>query len=884
MVNILPGSKTDRRLETYLEPQTSESVYKAKEIQNGDSANCDEFAYKRQMGYINRSERRLSACTHSSHRSEMAPFSHSGQGLRIPMPSLWPFYEPTSLHPHCKGRGGFSASAEYPDPHVLRRLDHYQLFKGGSFRPPSDSSGYSKESGFSSESQEIQPDSVSVSSFSGSTVGSQVRSCYSLHGQGVQHGSVCRNSKSVCLSSGCSLAQSSGSNGQFSGSSPMVSLPHAAYSTSPSVLLHSVPASHSCFSSNVGRGAQGAGVVGRSSKFTGRRGLPHSFYTGDINDRCLLPGLGRSLRVPEIQRGVVSGRIQGSHKSTGAMGSLQCAQSFRGEGSGQACSSEDRQFDGCSLHQSSRGDEISLSLSSYEGPAEVVYSAGNISLCSSHSRETEYSGGQSLQGSFPQSNRVVTISSGSSNSVCGDFSALDRPVCVDQESQTSSVLLKESGRESIGHGRSIDLVEGDDGLCLPSNLTDCKSPSENREGGLSDSSDSSILASTALVSQRHEADSWAALSSSSDSGSPQDAGIEGSVSRSRSSAPNCMAIVTKRLQEKGLSRESAQLAAAGRRESTYRVYSARLRPYYRWCKRRKVAADRASIGVVADFLRSLFKKGLQVSTIKGYRSAIQAIHNGFEDGSTVGSNESLHLLIEGMFIQRPPNRKILPAWDLPTVLRFLKDPPFEPAQAASLRSLTLKSVFLIALASGRRCSEIHALCIGRNIVFSERGATLYFCPGFLAKNERSNFTAKPIFLPSLNPGCDRKDRLNCPVRILRWYLDRTSLVRVIKGNPIQQLFITTQKNAKPAAKATISGWLVEVIRQAKAFAGPLPSAHSSRSVSSSWAFYHGVSVSEILNAVSWKSDSAFINCYLKDAGPCSDSFATTVLNADAHKH
>ena len=112
----------------------------------------------------------------------------------------------------------------------------------------------------------------------------------------------------------------------------------------------------------------------------------------------------------------------------------------------------------------------------------------------------------------------------------------------------------------------------------------------------------------------------------------------------------------------------------------------------------------------------------------------------------MGNKKSLHHLIESMFIVRPPARKIMPSWDLPTVLEFLRGLPFQPAQGASLRDLTLKMVFFIAMASGRRCSELHTLAIGKNIIFGDLGVTLHFYPGFLAKNERSNFTASPIFL------------------------------------------------------------------------------------------------------------------------------------------
>ena len=40
-----------------------------------------------------------------------------------------------------------------------------------------------------------------------------------------------------------------------------------------------------------------------------------------------------------------------------------------------------------------------------------------------------------------------------------------------------------------------------------------------------------------------------------------------------------------------------------------------------------------------------------------------------------------------------------PAWDLSRVLRFLNSPEFEPLSQASLRALSLKTLFLLALAT-----------------------------------------------------------------------------------------------------------------------------------------------------------------------------------------
>ena len=109
------------------------------------------------------------------------------------------------------------------------------------------------------------------------------------------------------------------------------------------------------------------------------------------------------------------------------------------------------------------------------------------------------------------------------------------------------------------------------------------------------------------------------------------------------------------------------------------------------------------------FLSSLFDKGRLVSKIRGYRSAIAAIHNGFPDGSCVPTAPSLTGWVRVFFLERTPARKFLPTWSLPCVLEALAKAPFEPLAEASLRDVTIKKVFLMAIASGHRRCALHAL-------------------------------------------------------------------------------------------------------------------------------------------------------------------------------
>ena len=88
-------------------------------------------------------------------------------------------------------------------------------------------------------------------------------------------------------------------------------------------------------------------------------------------------------------------------------------------------------------------------------------------------------------------------------------------------------------------------------------------------------------------------------------------------------------------------------------------------------------------------------------------------------------------MIMTMELQRPRLTPVLPHWDLGIVLEAPSKPPYEPLRDASLKHLTLKTVFLLAMASAGIGSELQAL------VFD---ATIY-----------TQFKPNELGLPSFSP-------------------------------------------------------------------------------------------------------------------------------------
>ena len=132
-----------------------------------------------------------------------------------------------------------------------------------------------------------------------------------------------------------------------------------------------------------------------------------------------------------------------------------------------------------------------------------------------------------------------------------------------------------------------------------------------------------------------------------------------------------------------------------------------------------------------------------------------------------------------------------------------------------LKHLTVKTAFLLALASGKRRSEIHAWVTNKvsNLGQWEKVA-LFHSSDFIAKNQlarEGSQSVSPVTIPALTTIVDRQfkeDRTLCPVRALRYYLDRTQDMRGSRS----LLFISFKKgHTSDIRHATLSSWLKQTI-------------------------------------------------------------------------
>jgi hypothetical protein len=241
----------------------------------------------------------------------------------------------------------------------------------------------------------------------------------------------------------------------------------------------------------------------------------------------------------------------------------------------------------------------------------------------------------------------------------------------------------------------------------------------------------------------------------------------------------------------------------------------------------------------------------------------------------------VHELINGACNKQVAKKAILKVepWSLAVVFNYINSSEFEPLSACSLVNLTLKTVFLMALATVERISGIHALSgLEEDVQFEGlKGVALKFLPEFRAKNQKADKVFQPIFVPSIFDlvDADEDEMLSCPVRALRMYRQRTQSIRHSR----RRLFLSVKENFESdISKNAIARWLVELVKRSYKHAGvKIPDsigAHDTRRLGSSEAYTRGMSITSLLESARWSSNSVFTDHYLRGVAinPVGNSF------------
>ena len=406
-----------------------------------------------------------------------------------------------------------------------------------------------------------------------------------------------------------------------------------------------------------------------------------------------------------------------------------------------------------------------------------------------------------------------------------------------QTHQSVPSLLQLAARSVCRGNRCFPTnVVGLQGLCKPPMEPNPQGPQESPESGSRRHASSTSLENPAMVCAA-------------------DNHVGGLATPSTSATPPRVVSGNSRMEHlreslagQGLSSQATELVMGSWRSKTNKSYNSLFGRWDRWCSERGSDPFSGPVTDVANFLASLFQEGYQYNSVNAYRSAISSVHKKV-DGLPVGQHPLVTRLLKGVFNLRPPTPRYSSTWDVQQVLNYLG--ALGKAETLSLKHLSLKTVFLLAVTRPSRSADLSQLDATK-VRFENSGMS--FTPTSLAKQSRQGKPITDFYFPSFssNPSL-------CPVATVRQYIATTQPLRGTET----KLFISYIKPHKPVTSSTIARWLRATLDQA-GIDSTVFGAHSTRGASASAAARGGVTTEDILRAANWSSESVFQKFYHKE--------------------
>ena len=870
----LLGSQEDRRNETCDRSVNFEQVPFNFPFQDGNQQIYQSFHSPWYVDYQSRPYGCLFPYSYFPFFQEIPPFCLGQQSLPISCASFWSSNSSSGFHqdfPLCYSSSTFQS---HSGPFLPGRLPFQRLQSFSSFGPYS--LGYQNFVGprFPNFMEKVGPSYFSRFPVPRGTFQDRPGLSFPSRGEvslfssenSIFSGKSCCDSQTVLSTSGFSqFSVRCGTSGSSFYSASTV-LSTGTLGTSLSTLGCS--RSHSSFS------VFPSFVVDSQRECSSRSSTVFSSANSNSLYRCVSPRLGCVPRREIHIRSLASCTSARPHQHLGNEGSSASSSVFQVSSSSFLSSVSHRQHYCSSLLEESGRHSLPIYVSSLQRNSSSLPVLSDSSGYSSYSGNVQCSSGCSVSISHSGQYGMGTSSDSFQGNNLNLGSSSFRPVCHKSKSQTRDFRFSNSRSVSICGRCNVSVMEGNVCLCIPPIQVSLESSSKDSSRRLQDHTYCTSLAKSSLVSRSSSTVLCKTSSSSSKKGSSISVQRKSCTSQSRELASSRMVTLRQGLRQRGFSAGAASHISGSVRRSTEIVYDAKWTIYCDWCNQQEIDPVSISAQQLADFLVFLFEeKHLAPSTIKGYRSAISRTIS-ILGGPDFGNNELISLLVRNFTLERPKQNRLVPAWDLGLVLSFLKSDPFEPAESVDLKFLAYKCCFLLALASGRRRSEIHAFSVSDFCLRFSRNyssVTILTDPSFLGKNQLPDKGADPIFIPALP---EDTSKLLCPVRALKLYLDRTRSLRT-KGN--FRLFLPVKKGIEDISAKTISSWLCRTIRLAYESSGAeflanhSVKAHEVRALASSWALFNSASLSEILSAGFWRCQDFFTSFYLRSMSSQADS-------------
>ena len=890
LLDVFPGSKKRWNFKTSHKSSTLKPIYRLSKFQNGDSESSHSLSETGGLVSINRFEGCLPTRPHSTVTPEISKIRVSRTVLPVASFAVRAKHSSTGVDESLGSNNGDSTLIR--DIHIpLYRRPPYQGEKRlQSFTRPQEVCKHSCSCRFCHQYKEVRINtntglSLCRRSFPNQSGHSDVAGG-SLSSSAIGTSQISPRTYGHCVGLSTDL-RSDGFNVRSSPVRKVSNEAHSGISEDPLEARHRSSIQEDSFESGV---LPSSVLVASSPQhFQGLSLDPTGSGCHPDNGR-LTSGLGRFHPQP-LDSGIMdSVRSVSPHQCARTQGNISFLKGFRGHACKEGSPLSMRQYDSLFLHSQDGRDSVHSSAAPLIRDSHMVHSEGH---CPTRSLPTR--GGQLSRGS-PKSNanrsqRMVSTSINSRCFIRPMGQAKTRSVCIQTEYKAPEILQSLSGRgNGTSSGRFGDAMDRSDSLRFSSKRAHTLSPGESTEGtdqvhdpnspcldqeGVVPDSSGPVGISTNQITPTESVPAPSNTRST---------GQDTQTSPTRPFQSGGLANHRQTLESQGFSSEVVTTMLARRGDSTYKKYNQCWRAYHSWCEQRNENSFSASAVVILQFLQSLLDAGRACSTLRVYASAISAFHFGVH-GIPVGQLPAVSRFLAGSARIRPPP-VTLPGWSLQPVLQALCTGPWEPLETVDLKFLTLKTVFLLAVTSARRVSELQALSVDQGFFRFLTPDVLFLRTNvdFMPKCKTEFHRAQDIRLESFhpNPQTEASKSLHkmCPVRVLSAYVNRTKDIR--KG---QQLLVSYKKGSQgfPVTKKRISAWIVECIRlcyQQQNIDPPKElRAHGTRAQAASWAAFAGVDASKICRAAVWSNLHTFCKHYRLEQMWSDRGISTDILTS-----
>ena len=683
LLNIFPSTQEIRRPQTSYKSASSQQVSQETTLQNGFFKHSVESSSTGRLGHKSRLDRCLHAHTHSQGSQEISKVLYSGQGVPIHLPLFRPSSGPQGVHKGGVCSSGTPQNSKFTSSCLPRRLVPSESDKKVIICRQKDCTQSPCRFRFHDKLKKISIGTKSVGNLYWGTFPISKRGSLSNSRESAQNKRSMHEVKDSTYSS--ELPSFVRANGFLHRTGSKRKAFHETNTIASPTFLETSKNGHSNSGTIQYSDTKASAILVERRKSTeGKELLCLTLFKNNHN-RCIKTGLRRSHGKPTVSGNLVHAGVQNAHKLARTESSLSDSQTFSSPAKGLYCVNTLRQHNSSSVYCKGRGDSFSSPVLSNMGHLTFSKDQQHNTQISSCCRSPERICRQIKQGENTCKTLGMVTTQYSSPQAFSDLGdASNRLVCIGSKQENASVLHMVP--QSIGTGnRCIVNCLGEHGsLCLSTNLSGSKSTSTHEEISVPDNFDSSPVATEKLVHRSPSNVNSLPKETASKAGSVVSAQSQNISPKSATIQSNSMVSVNRSFQDKGFSEDSRKLMVASWRPGTRKDYSVKFKQFSGWCSERKIDPYTATLTNCADFLSSLFQKGLKYRTISGYRSMLSVMLPKI-DGTPIGQHTDITRLLKGVFNSRPPVKRLVPEWDLKKVLELLSYPPFEPIHKISLK-------------------------------------------------------------------------------------------------------------------------------------------------------------------------------------------------------